>query len=75
MDEVEAAIELLKTTYPDLLQPSAKEAGSALATIVEFLTLPLLKWGVSSRVFEVYSGQPVNGDSRAQVPGKVNSPF
>lgn len=43
MDEVEAAIELLKTTYPDLVQPTAKQVGSGLATIVEFLTLPLLK--------------------------------
>ena len=36
-------LELIKIAYPDLLQPSVKNIGSALGTVTEYLNVPLLK--------------------------------
>lgn len=41
--------EIIKMTYPDLLEPSFKEIGEGLKTIIEFLSIPLLRLKYQSK--------------------------
>lgn len=82
--ELGDAKELVELVYPDLIQPIAKQLGSNAATVVEFLSLPLLrmKYAVVERKLRfkrrverlLLRLDEVPAGSRTEIPSSVGVP-